>query len=150
MEKEILHSINLTQLKTEARHMMEMCFWKSSHHWSSYPARRKKDSPHTVIRVAYFKSLDWFGFNFFQYHTEAVRVFQQLPRHERFFYERVQDRYTKFKVWCIDGKHKERVLERLKEIEDIELEFVIHPTKNGLVIPEAFFRLNLTFYERGT
>lgn len=149
MEKELPYSINLTLLKTEARQMMEMCFWKSSHHWSSYPARRKRNEPRIIIRVAYFKILNWFGFNFCKYHREAVEVIQQLPCHERFFLEKVQSRYTKFKVWCIDGKHFERVLEQLKEIEHIELEFVVHPSSQGLVIPKPFAGMGLTFYERG-
>jgi hypothetical protein len=129
--------------------MMEWCFWRSSHHWSSYPNRRKKNDPRVVLKVAYFKSIDWFGFHFCKYHAESVKVFRQLPASERYFYEQVQDRYTKFKLWCIKGWHKEQVLASLQQFEDIELEFVVRPNSGVLVIPPAFKALNLTFYERG-
>ncbi len=129
--------------------MMEWCFWANSHHWSSYPTRRKRDEQKIVIRIAYFKSLNWFGFNFGKYHPQAVEVIKQLPTYESYFYEQVQDKYTKFRVWCIDGKHFERILAQLQQIEDIDLEFVVRSTTKGLVIPEPFQPLPLTFYERG-
>ncbi len=140
---------SLMRLKTEANLMMEWCFWRSSHHWSSYPNRRKRNAPPVVLKVAYFKSIDWFGFNFCKYHAQSVEVFRQLPANERYFYELVQDRYTKFKVWCIKGLHFEQVLTSLQLQSDIELEFVIRPNSGVLVIPSAFEALNLTFYERG-
>lgn len=129
--------------------MMEWCFWKTSYHWSSHPDCGKKDEPHIAVRVAYFKTLDWFCFNFRKYHASAVEVMQKIPPHERFFYQKVQDRYTKFTAWCVDGKHFEQVLAQLQLITDIELEFVISPSSEGLVVPEPFQPLNLTFYERG-
>ena len=137
------------RLKTEANLMMEWCFWRGSHHWSSYPSRRKRNAPPVVLKVAYFKSIDWFGFNFCKYHAKAVEVFRQLPERERYFYEQVQDRYTKFKLWCIKGLHFKQVLALLQQFEDIELEFVVRPSSGVLVIPLAFKALNLTFYERG-
>ncbi len=76
-------------------------------------------------------------------------MFRQLPASERYFYEQVQDRYTKFKLWCIKGLHFEQVLASLQQFEDIELEFVVRPSEGVLVIPNAFKALNLTFYERG-
>lgn len=128
---------------------MEWCFWTDSHHWSSQPTRNKKSATSTVIRVAYFKTVNWFGFNFFQYHAGAVGLIQQLPKGGRYFHQEVQDRYTKFSVWCIEGKHFEPVLEKLRLLPDIELEFVVSPSSKGVIIPEPFQLLDLTFHERG-
>lgn len=140
---------SLMRLKTEANWMMEWCFWRDSHHWSSYPSRRKRNAIRVVLKVAYFKSIDWFGFHFCKYHAESVKVFRQLPASERYFYEQVQDRYTRFKLWCIKGLHFEQVLASLQQFEDIELEFVVRPSSGVLVIPEAFCNPRLIFYERG-
>lgn len=145
----VMRMSSLMRLKTEANWMMEWCFWRGSHHWSSYPSRRKRNAIRVVLKVAYFKSIDWFGFHFCKYHAESVNVFRQLPASERYFYEQVQDRYTKFKLWCIKGLHFEQVLASLQQFEDIELEFVVRPSEGVLVIPNAFKALNLTFYERG-
>ena len=145
----VIRMSSLMRLKTEANLMMEWCFWRSSHHWSSYPNRRKRNNPRVVLKVAYFKSIDWFGFHFCKYHAESVKVFRQLPASERYFYEQVQDRYTRFKLWCIKGFHFEQVLTSLQRQENIELEFVVRPSSGVLVIPSPFKALNLTFYERG-
>lgn len=128
---------------------MEWCFWANSHYWSSQPTRNKRSAISCVIQVAYFKTVNWFGFNFCKYHAVAVGVIQQLPKGERYFYQEVQDRYTKFSVWCMDGKHFEQVLEQLKQIPDIKLEFVVGPSSRGLIIPKPFQPLGLTFYQRG-
>ena len=128
---------------------MEICFWADGHHWSSYPSRRGKHEANTIVRVAYFKNLSWFAFVFSKFNREAVEVIRAVPAHERFFYEKTHDRYTKFRAWCIDAKHKERVLSRLQQMPDIELEFVAHPSRHGLVIPEPFKGMGLTFIERG-
>lgn len=144
-----MYAISLTRLKTEANWMMEWCFWKNSQHWSSYPSRRKRDDPTVVVRVAHFKSVDWFGFNFCKYHAQAYEVMRQLPRSERYFHENIQDRHTKFRVWCIDSKHFQSVLEAIKHFRDIELEFVVRPSRGDLVISQPFQSLGLTFYKRG-
>lgn len=144
-----MYAINLMRLKTEANWMMEWCFWKNSQHWSSYPSRRKRNDSTVVIRVAHFKSINWFGFNFCKYHAPAVEVMRQLPAPERYFHEYVHDKHTKFRVWCIDGKHFQSVLESLQRLGDIKLEFVIKPNGGDLIVPNPFEPLSLTFYERG-
>lgn len=149
LPRNINHTVNLTLLKTEVRRMMLMCFWRNSHHWSSSPSRKKKDYPHIILKVAYFKNLNWFGFNFCKFHPDAVEVFRQLPAPERFFYEIVQDRYTSFKVWCIDRKHFETVIAQLNQYKDVELEFVVNHSQTHLLIPKPFIEMGLTFYERG-
>ncbi len=149
LEDKASHQINLRRLRIEAHHLMEICFWANSHHWSSYPSRRRKSERRTIVRVAYFKNLNWFAFIFSKFHDDAVEVLRVIPAHERFFYEKTHDRYTKFRAWCIAAKHFERVLCQLQKISDIELEFVAHPYSHGLVIPEPFKQMELTFYERG-
>jgi hypothetical protein len=149
LEEKASHQINLRRLRAEAHHLMEICFWANSHHWSSYPSKRKKSEPNTIVRVAYFKNLNWFAFSFSKFHPCGVEVLQLIPDHERFFYEKTHDRYTKFRAWCIAAKHFERVLTQLQQITDIELEFVVHPSRHGLVIPEPFKGMGLTFIERG-
>ncbi len=149
MKEQSIHEVSLTVLKTEVRQMMAMCFWKNSHHWSSHPSRRKRDFPQVVIRVAYFKTINWVGFNFCKYHAAAVEIFRRLPPSERFFYEIAPNCYAKFKVWCVDCKHFKYILTKLYSYADIEVEFVISPYRKGLVVPEAFALLGLTFYERG-
>jgi hypothetical protein len=149
LEEKASHQINLRRLRTEAHHLMEICFWANSHHWSSYPSRRKRLETNTIVRVAYFKNLNWFGFIFAKFHPCAVEVLRVIPAHERFFYEKTHDRYTKFRAWCIAAKHFERVLCQLQQMTDIELEFVAHPSRHGLVVPEPFKQMGLTFYERG-
>lgn len=144
-----MYAINLTRLKTEVNWMMEWCFWKHSQHWSSYPTRRKRNDPTVAIRVAHFKSVDWLGFNFCKYHAQAVEVMRQLPAQERYFHEYIHDRHTKFRAWCIDGKHFQSVIDSLECLRDIELEFVVRPNGGNLVVPEPFVPLNLTFYKRG-
>lgn len=129
---------------------MEWCEWANSHHWTSQPTRKKRtNASDCVIRVAFFKSVNWFGFNFCKYHAGAVGVIQQLPKDERYFYQEVQDRYTKFSAWCIEEKYFETVHEKLRLFPDVELEFVVSPSSMCLIIPEPFRLLNLTFHERG-
>lgn len=141
------HEISLARLHTEISWMMRMCFWKNSIHWSSYPSRRKRDSP-VVLKVAYFKNLNWIAVNFCKYHSDAVEVFRRLPANERFFKKIVANRYQRFHVWCIDGKHFKNVMAELSTYKDIEIEYVVEDSRKGLVIPEPFAHLGLTFYER--
>lgn len=125
--------------------MMSMCFWENSHYWSSQPSPRRQYSSGVVIRVAYFKKVNWVGFNFCKYHAEAVGIFQELPKSEKFFYELKPNCYISFKVWCVDGKHFEKVISGLNNYVDIGLEFIISSPDQ---VPELFQALNLTFYER--
>lgn len=126
--------------------MMSMCFWKNSPYWSSHSSSTTRDWGSVVIRIAYFKPINWVGFNFCKYHPDAVEVFRKLPKSDRFFYEIKPNRYASFKVWCVDGQHFEKIISLLKNVPDIELEFVISEPSQ---IPELFQPLNLTFYERG-
>lgn len=125
--------------------MMSMCFWSNSHYWSSCPSPRKKNSSTVVIRVAYFKKVNWVGFNFCKYHAEAVKIFRTLPANDRFFYEMKLNCYAAFNVWCIDDKHFEKLISELNNYVDIGLEFIISTPDQ---VPELFQALNLTFYER--
>ena len=143
------HQINLTRLQRSAHHMMAMCFWKNSVYGSSSLDSKKNNSTHATVRVAYFKNLNWFGFNFCKYHPDAVEIFIRLPSYERYFYEVTLNKYTSFKIWCIDSQHFDFVVAQLQRHADIELEFVVSHQDRGLVIPEPFTRLGLTFRKRG-
>jgi hypothetical protein len=125
--------------------MMSMCFWSHSHYWTSRSSSTTRDSGSVVIRIAYFKTVNWVGFNFCKYHPDAVEVFRKLPKSDRLFYEIKPNRYVSFKVWCVDGQHFEKIISFLKNYPDIELEFVISEPSQ---IPELFQPLNLKFYER--
>ncbi len=125
--------------------MMSMCFWENSYYWSSQPPAKKQYSSEVVIRVADFKTVSWLGFNFCKYHAQGVRVFQELPNNEKFFYELKPNYYTSFKVWCVDHKHFYKLVSELNNYADIKLEFIINSPHQ---VPELFQPLNLTFFER--
>ncbi len=139
----------VSRLKTEVSHMMTMYFWKNSIYWSGHLNETKKDRPNVVVKVAYFKNLNWFGFNFCKYHPDAVEILRSLPPDERFFYKITVNRYTSFKVWCIDSKHFDFIVAQLQPIIDIQLEFVVSHTDAELMIPEPFMCLGLRFRKRG-
>ena len=143
------HQINLTRLQTKARHIMAICEWKNSIYWSSFSTPQKNNSTHVVVRIAYFKNLNLLGFNFCKYHPDAVEVVRSPPSHERYFYQVTPDKYTSFKVWCIDGQHFEFVVAQLHSMFEIELEFVVSHQDRGFVIPEPFTQLGLIFRKRG-
>ncbi|WP_414541726.1 hypothetical protein [Nostoc sp. CCY0012] len=145
MKHSTLQAVTLSLLQTEARQMMAMCFWKNSHHWSSQPLPTTKDSAHVVIRVVYFQTVNWVGFNFCKYHAQGIRIFQQLPKNERLFYEVQPNCYTKFPVWCIDSQHFANVIDELNHCAGIDLKFIVSSPNQ---IPEIFQPLNLTFSER--
>jgi len=125
--------------------MMSMCFWRNSHYWSSRPCLIKQSDSGVVIRVASFQQVNWVGFNFCKYHAEAIRIFKSLPASARFFYEMKLNSHAAFKVWCIDGKYFENLIDQLKNYPDISIEFIISSLKQ---VDEIFQSLNLTFYER--
>jgi hypothetical protein len=132
-------------LKTEAHQMLSLCFWRNSHYWSSRPSSKTRDSDSVVIRIAYFKTVNWVGFNFCKYHPDAVEVLRKLPKSDRLFYEFKPNCYASFKVWCVDSQHFEKIISLFNNYPDIELEFIISSPHQ---IPELFQPLNLTFYER--
>lgn len=142
-------TISRKQLQTEATRLMNCCFLTRQAHWSTYPKTRPKKYPYIVIRVAYLKRIDWFGFIFSKYHQPAIALFQDIPVQEHHFFQYVKDYYKRFNAWLIDGKYFDKVLSQLQPFEEIELEFIVQPEKEGLVIPQPFEKFNLTFYKRG-
>ncbi|WP_242044824.1 hypothetical protein [Anabaena azotica] len=145
MNYPILQKVTPTLLKTQAHQMMSMCYWKNRCYWSSQASSRKQSSADVVIRVADLQQVNWVGFNFCKYHEQAVGIFQELPKSEKFFYELKPNHYASFKVWCVDAMHFENLINKLNNYTDVELEFII---SNPQQIPEIFQPLNLTFYER--
>jgi hypothetical protein len=142
-------TVSRQRLQIEATWLMNCCLFANSPHWSTYPNPRPKKYPYIVIRVAYLRRIDWFGFIFSKYHLRAIAVFQDLPISERHFFEYVNDAYKRFRVWLIAGKHFEPVSRQLQPDEKIELEFIVQPDSFGLVVPKPFEKFNLTFYQRG-
>lgn len=142
-------TISRKQLQTEATRLKNCCFLASQCHWSTYPKPRPKKYSYIVIRVAYLKRIDWFGFIFSKYHRAAIQIFQVLPVEEHHFFQYVKEHYKRFNTWLIDGKHFDTVLRELQLFEEIELEFIVPPEKEGLIIPQPFEKFNLTFYKRG-
>lgn len=145
MNYPILQKVSLTALKAEARQMMAMCFWSNSSYWSNCPSSLTRNSTRVVIRVGYFKKVNWVGFNFCKYYAQAVEVFKNLPESDRFFYEIKLNCYASFKVWCIDSQHFEKVISELNNYADVELEFAIADPSQ---VPEIFKVLKLQFFQR--
>jgi hypothetical protein len=141
----ILQKVTPALLKTQAQQMMSMCFWRNNHYWSSRLSSTTRDSGILVVRIADLKKVNWVGFNFCKYCPDAVEVFRILPDSDRFFFEIKPNRYASFKVWCIHSKHFEKIISFLKNVPDIEIEFVVSEPSQ---IPELFQPLNLAFYER--
>jgi hypothetical protein len=141
--------VNPKRLQAEATWLMNCCFFTDGHHWSTSPKPRPKKYAYAIVRVAYLRRIDWFGFIFSKYHPRAIAVFQDLPISKRHFFQYVNDRYKRFNAWLIAGKHFDTVLSQLQLFEEIKLEFIVQPANDKLVIPKPFEKFNLTFYERG-
>lgn len=144
-----VETVNLQQLKREARYLMDTCFWASDNYWSTCNPKLKKNRSKTRVRIAYLDKTRWFGFVFSKFHHEAVDIFRSLEGKERFFYQEPINRYKSFSVWCIDGKHFQSVLAQMQELTEVEVEFVVPQSKKGLCVPAAFLKMNLRFQEVG-
>ncbi|MBV8885932.1 MAG: hypothetical protein JO235_18320 [Chroococcidiopsidaceae cyanobacterium CP_BM_RX_35] len=126
---------------------MDSCFWSSSHYWSTRQPKLKRDRTKTGIKIAYSSRTEWFVFMFSKFHREAIEIFRSLEKRETWFYQEPINQYRSFSAWCIDAKQFEGVLEQLKTLSDIELEFVVPQTSQGLRIPERFNVLGLQFFK---
>ncbi len=129
---------------------MDTCFWSSGNYWSTRNPKLKKIRTKTGIKIAYLSKAGWFSFIFSKFHREAIENFRSLKKGEVWFYQEPVNQYLNFSAWCINAKHFESVLEQLRVLSDIELEFVVPQTKQGLCIPEPFEVLGLQFYEVGS
>ncbi|MBV9387054.1 MAG: hypothetical protein JOZ78_11570 [Chroococcidiopsidaceae cyanobacterium CP_BM_ER_R8_30] len=129
---------------------MDSCFWSSSCYWTTRQATLKRDRTKTGIKIAHSSRTGWFVFIFSKFHRGAIEIFRSLDKREAWFYQEPINQYRSFSAWCIVAKHFESVLKRLQALSDIELEFVIPQTNQGLQIPAPFEALKLQFFEVGS
>lgn len=144
-----MYSINLRRMKTEIRYLMDAIYWAGSYYWTSRSPGTKCKKSNVNVRVIFLEKFNWYAFAFSRYHQESLKIFQELPTYDAYFFKEVVNRFAQFAGWCIDGKHFEQVLTRLQQITDIELEFALGASSGKeRVVPKAFEALNLSFYER--
>lgn len=59
------------------------------------------------------------------------------------FYQEPVNQYISFSAWCIHPQQLRAVLEKLLPLSDVEIEFVIPQSKQGLCIPKPFEEMGL-------
>jgi len=145
-------TVNFRQLKAEAKYLKDTCFWANGNYWSTRIPNLKRDRAKTGVKVAYLSKTEWFAFVFskFKDSLRAIGVFRSLERGERWFYQEPVNQFKNFSVWCCSEGCFELVLEQLRVLPEIELEFVIPQTKHGLCVPAPFDVMGLQFYEVGS
>lgn len=143
-------SLNTTRLKTQMQYLMNSCFWAGSNYWSTRSPQLKRERTKTNIKICYLVKSEWFAFIFDKFHSSAVDVFRSQPKTQRWFYTQPVNQFKNFSAWCISELCFETVLVRLSCLSDIELEFIVPQSKEGLRVPEQFEALGLQFYEVGT
>lgn len=142
-------SLNTTRLKTQMQYLMNACFWAGSNYWSTRSPQLKTDRTKTNIKICYLVKSKWFAFIFSKFHEQAVEVFRSQQKTQRWFYTQPVNSFLSFSAWCINQPYFKSVTEQLDELPDIELEFVIPNSNEGLRVPAPFEDLGLQFYEVG-
>ncbi len=140
--------VNRKHLIIEIKALREMCFWASSHYWTTRPPD-VKTATKVRIKIAYLSQSEWFAFVFNFFHRGAVEIFRSLSAGEVWFYTEPINRFTNFSVWCVEAKHLDSVLEGLRALNDVEVEFVVAATKKGLSVPVPLAAMDLDFFEVG-
>ncbi len=144
-----VYSISLRSLKTEMKYLKALSFWANSHYWTTRQAGARRKKENTGVKIAYLEKFNWYAFVFSKFHPSSLAVFQELPTQDAYFYKEVMGYRSNFAAWCIDGKHFDDVLRQLKEMPDIEIEFVVKDSGKGLELPKPFQAMGIRFYERG-
>ena len=142
-------SLNTTLLKTQMQYLMNACFWAGSNYWSTRSPQLKRDTSKTNIKICYLAGSECFAFIFNKFHSLAVEVFRKQPSTQRWFYTEPVNCFKSFSAWCISEPCFESVMGQLRSLPDIELEFVVMVSKEGLCLPAPFERWGLQFYEVG-
>ena len=137
-------------LNREAHQLIDVCFWSGSHYWTTRQPDTKRDRTKTGIKIAYLAKTEWFAFIFSKFHPRGIEIFRSLSKAERWFYTEPINKFLSFSVWCIDAKHFESVLAKLRSLLDVEVEFVIPQTRKGLCVPAPFKGMGLEFFEVGS
>ncbi len=145
-------TVNFRQLQAEAKYLKDTCFWANGNYWSTRSPKLKRDRAKIGIKIAYLSKTGWFAFVFskFKGSLRAIGVFRSLEIWERWFYQEPVNQFMNFSVWCCSERCFEPVLEQLRALPEIELEFVIPETKHGLRVPTPFEVMGLQFYEVGS
>lgn len=141
-----MRPLNRTLLNREAKFLMQSCFWSSSHYWTTRKPGLKRGSK-TGIKIAYSSSCEWFWFIFSKFHREAIEVFRSFKKGEAWFYQEPVNQHISFSAWCIHAKHFEMVMAQLRSLSEVEIEFVVPQSQQGLCVPKPFESMGLQFYE---
>ena len=142
-------SLNTLKLKTQMRQVMDACFWAGSNYWSTRSPQLKRDPSKTNIKICYLAKSEWFAFIFNKFHHGGVEVFRKQPSTQRWFYTEPVNCFKSFSAWCISEPCFESVMGQLRSLPDIELEFIVAQSKEGLCLPAPFEVMELQFYEVG-
>jgi hypothetical protein len=102
------------QLQIECKELSDQLLW-------SFPLNKK------VIYLSQMKMNEWVALLMRSYHKEVVELIQTLPTIDRFFYQAKANRFKQLSIWCIRKENSQAILDRLKNLSDIQLEnFPIH------------------------
>ncbi len=142
-------SLNTLKLQTQMRQVMDACFWAGSNYWSTRSPSLKIDRSKTNIKICYLAKSECFAFIFNKFHSGAIEVFRKQPSTQRWFYTEPVNCFKSFSAWCISEPCFESVMGHLRSLPDIELEFVVPGSKEGLCLPAPFKAMGLEFYEVG-
>ena len=142
--------LNIPHLKSEVKHLRDTCFWSGSNYWTTWQPQIQRDRTKTSIKIAYLTQTQWFAFIFKKYHPQAVQICRNLRQDQKWFYQETINSFLSFSVWCINGEHFDLVYEQLHCLPDVELEFVIPPSTEGLRHCARFDALGLEFHQVGT
>ena len=132
------------------QYLMNACFWAGSNYWSTRSPQLKKDRTKTNIKICYLPKSQWFAFIFNKFHKQAVEVFRSQQKTQRWFYTQPVNSFKSFSAWCISQPCFESVMIQLRSVPNIELEFVVPDSIEGLRVPAPFEEMGLQFYEVGT
>lgn len=142
-------NLNIGQLESELKYLRDTCFWSQSNYWTTWQPQTKRDRTKTNIKIGYLTQAQWFAFIFKKYHPEAVEIFRNLRPGQKWFYQETINSFLSFSAWCINGEYFDRVLEQLTSLPDVDLEFVVPPSKDGLCLCDRFEVLGLEFHQVG-
>lgn len=141
--------LNIAQLAVELKYLKDTCFWSGCNYWTTKQPQIKRDRTKTCIKIGYLIKTRWFAFIFKKHHPQAVQICRNLRQDQKWFYQETINSFLSFSAWCIDEEHFDRIYEQLRLLPDVELEFVVGPSKDGLRPCDRFLALGLEFYQVG-
>ena len=142
-------NISISQLEAELKYLRDTCFWSGCNYWSTKQPDIKRDRTKTNIKVGYLTKTRWFTFIFKKHHQKAVQICRNLRQGQKWFYQETINSFLSFSAWCVDEQYFDRIYEQLRLLPDVELEFVIPPSSDGLRPCDRFVAMQLEFYQVG-